>query len=418
MDPRPAGGIGALAHPLVESSALPLPPVVVATLAALLVAASFRLPAAASRAVPGWGGPGSGRRRPATGAALRGGLDDWRPAWTASRLAVVALLAAATVAGRAGVDDPAENLAPVLVVGIGWPLVVAGCLLAPGLWAWLDPWDALARALESVPGSRRFPPGPPAAADVRPAAVAALAWVWFLGGYGATFSPRAVGAAVALYTLATLAGCLLLGRAAWLGRFELFGLLGTWCGLLRRGGLVTWQPPRGVATVLGVLGGGLVFGALRLSGMWFRLAHPAAATAAVAAAGLAGAALLHGTERLATRRGAPGAVAAAAVPAVASLALAVALTNDRLWLAAQLLPALLDDPLGRGWELLGGIEPAVRANPLGAAGLAVVQVGLLTAGGVAGALVARSRGGRVAAAPAVAGLTGLLAAGVLAVTAV
>ncbi|MPZ89824.1 MAG: hypothetical protein GEU81_17590 [Nitriliruptorales bacterium] len=399
----PTANAWLLAHPLLESAALPVPPVVVATVAALIVVAVIRWPIGSRELIPH--------------AVARDGLHGWRPAWAVSRLAVVGVLAVALVAGRVGADGATQNLAPVLVVGVGWPLLVAGCVVVGGLWAWLDPWDTLARPFDRSQPEERSPESP-TVVDVAPAAVGAFGWVWFLGAYGATFSPRAVGAAMALYTLGTLAGCLLLGRIAWLERYEAFGLLATWCGLLPRRRLTGWHPPPGAPVVLGVLAGGLLFSALRLSGVWFRLTHVAVATVAIAAACLAGIALLHGAERLAARRGAPGVVVAAAVPAVVSIVLAVAFTNDRLWLAAQILPAVLDDPLGRGWNLFGGVEAVVREHPLGSTGRVIMQIAILTAGHVIGALVARRRAGRAAVGPAMAALTVPLATGILAVSAV
>ena len=81
---------------------------------------------------------------------------------------------------------------------------------------------------------------------------------------------------------------------------------------------------------------------------------------------------------------------AGAVPALAGVALALALARSRLLTSVQLLPILVSDPLGRGWDLFGTADWGVNPDPLGVAGRAAVQVGILLAGHVAGgAVVAR-----------------------------
>ena len=67
------------------------------------------------------------------------------------------------------------------------------------------------------------------------------------------------------------------------------------------------------------------------------------------------------------------------------VALAVALARNRLFTSVQLLPGLLGDPLGRGWDLLGtptaGLDPA----PLGAGGLIALQLCLVAGTHIAAA---------------------------------
>jgi hypothetical protein len=375
-----------------------VPPVVVATSVMLAVLAAGRLPvrAAAHRDVE---------------FLVRAGGGPWRATWSLVRFPVLALLIFAAVAGRVGADRPTENLAPVLIVGLGWPALLLASATIPKLWEWLDPWDTLARPMT---GSEAIPDGP--AVDVRPAVLAAVAWTWFLGAYGATFSPRAVGTAVLGYTVASILAVALLGRAA-LARFEVFGLVASWAGLLARRRLRVWAPPRGAEVVCGALIGGLLFGALRLSGVWFQLGGGAGSSAMLLAFAAAAALLLVLTERTAAARGAAGTPAAAAVPVVVAVGLAVSLTNDRLWLAWQLLPAVLDDPLGRGWALLGGVEAAVSPSPLGGVGRVLVQLVILLLGGALASRTANARSGR-AGRPAAASAAVLVGAAALAVSAV
>jgi hypothetical protein len=88
-------------------------------------------------------------------------------------------------------------------------------------------------------------------------------------------------------------------------------------------------------------------------------------------------------ERLAAR----GAVACAAVPAVAAIVVAVALARNRLFTSVQLLPGLLGDPFGRGWDLLGRAGAGLDPDPLGMTGLLVAQLAVLVAGHLTGAVV-------------------------------
>lgn len=305
------------------------------------------------------------------------GTSSWSGALTPAQLVVrglsVLVLALVVVAGRVGVADELENLASALAIGAGWPLLVVGSLLVGTLWRWLDPWDALARVL--VAGDRSEP-----AAHVWPAAVVAVGWLWFLGVHAQPFDPRAVGAVLAGYSVLTLAGCLALGRVRWLSSAEPVGLLLSWVGLLPRRRLATWDPPRGAALLLGVVVGGLLFGVVRRTEVWSGVAvRPDAtlwATAGLLGCCLAGAVVGEGASRLASEAG-RATVARALVPVAAGVVLAVALARNRLFTSVQLLPGLVGDPLGRGWDVFGSPTAGLDPAPLGAAGLVALQLGLV-----------------------------------------
>jgi periplasmic divalent cation tolerance protein len=124
-----------LAHPLTQPYHLPLSPVVLAYAAAALVLA-------VALAMP--------ETRPQPGDRPQPEVASWSGSLSAPQVAVravaVALLVLTIAAGRLGADDELENLAPALVVGALWPLLVSVSLLGP-VWRWIDPWDAIARAL-------------------------------------------------------------------------------------------------------------------------------------------------------------------------------------------------------------------------------------------------------------------------------
>jgi hypothetical protein len=146
--------------------------------------------------------------------------------------------------------------------------------------------------------------------------------------------------------------------------------------------------------VLGALAGGLIFGEIRRTELWGGLnVVPGAviwATAALIGSAAVGATVLHVLDGWASRRDARGSVSAATVAAVASIAVAMAMARSRLFTSIQLLPTVLVDPFGLGWDLFGSSGRGLEA-PLEPGRLAVVQFAVLLAGHVAGAIVLAQR---------------------------
>ena len=376
------------AQPLTESQALPVSPLFAALVMAVAVLATgLAWPPRKEQVEPSTPQP----------------ADSWAgslrsPQW-ATRAVAVALLFLSIAAGRLGSESELENLAPALVIGAAWPLLLLSSALVGAVWRWIDPWDGLARLLQ------RREPAQPSDSDVRWAVVPAVAWMWYLTAFPDTLSPRSVGTALAVYTIVTLMGCLAVGRREWMSRAEVFGLTFGWAARLPLGQLGAWRPPRGTEVVLGVLGGGFLFGAIRASGLWPGLsrATPTLATVGLLAACTIVAVSLGALAVWATRREAQGSVAAAAVPLVVALGLGLALARGRLLVSLQLLPRLASDPFGRGWDLFGTATAPLPTNPLDPGALAATQVLLLLAGGLAGAVVAARRAARGGREPALAG---------------
>jgi hypothetical protein len=390
-----------LAHPLTHAYGFPVSPVVAGALAAAVVV----LVAFAWPKLKGY---------------VRNGPDRGVASWDGSlsrpqlltRFVAVVLVGLAVVAGRLGVDDQLENLAPALVIGAAWPLLVLASIVVGPVWRWADPWDGLARIiLPDHPGRRP--------SHVWPAVPVAAAWAWYLSAYDDPLGPRSVGAALALYSLFTVAGCLAVGRTRWLASSEPFGIVLSWMALLPRGRLAWWDPPRGAEALLGVLAGGVLFGAVRRSVPLWGHFDAADRRTLVATAGLlalcaATAALLTGMALWAKQVGARGAVAGAAVPAVAAIILAVAMERNRLFTSVQLLPGLLGDPFGRGWDLLGRAGAGLDSDPLGETGLLVAQLVVLVTGHVAGAVVSTRRVRRRARVPVAVAVAVLVGASAIA----
>jgi hypothetical protein len=397
---------GTLAHPLTEPYELPFSPVVAAVGAAVLVFAVALLV------------PRGGRRAPEhvearVSAESRYVVEALTASWAGSlsvpqglgRTVAVLLLVLSIAAGRLGTENELDNLAPALIVGVAWPLLFLGSIVVGPVWRWLDPWDGMARALAGGGES----PG----ATVWPAAIVVMPWLVYLSAYTDTLSPRSVGAAVAVYSVFTVAGCLLVGRERWLSTSEPLGIALSWMALLPRRRLSSWMPPRGAEALLGVLAGGVLFGAVRRSELWGGLntvdAALALATVGVLVSSLVFAIMLGWFARVAERQGAPGSTARAAVPAVAGIVVAVAMDQNRLTTSLQLLPALLGDPFGRGWDLFGRAGSGIAAAPLGVEGLLVAQLAVLVVGHAVGAIVLAlgvERGERKASAIALALLAG------------
>jgi hypothetical protein len=329
-----------------------------------------------------------------------------------TRAAAVALLGLAVAAGRTGVENELENLAPALIVGAAWPLLVLASVSFGPIWRWTDPWDGLARTMARRQRETE-------AARVWPAAVVALAWVWYLSAYREPLNPRSVGALLALYTLFTLAGCLAVGRRRWLASWEPLGILLSWLALFPRRRLADWQPPRGAQALLGVFTGGVLFGAVRRSELWGDLNTVANAELVAAAGVLAFSAAAFGLLMLIAWSGdsvsARRAAARAAVPGAAGVIVAVALDRNRLFTSVQLLPELVGDPFGRGWDPFGWADATLNAAPLGAEGLLWAQLAVLVAGYSVGAVVAARRLDRRARGPIALGMSLLAGASVLAI---
>ena len=186
-----------------------------------------------------------------------GGLSPLQ--WIA-RVAALLSLVTAIVAGRLGVEDELDNLAPALIVGAAWPLLILCSCFGP-IWRWLDPWDGATRPFDGAAPATSVD-------DVRIAAVLVLPWVWYLSAFADPLDPRSVGAALGFYTILTLAGVLASGRVRWLSSAEPFGILLSWLARLPRGRLVDWTPPRGAQALLGGVAGGVLFGAVRRSELW------------------------------------------------------------------------------------------------------------------------------------------------------
>ncbi|MDQ3629598.1 MAG: hypothetical protein M3419_12465 [Actinomycetota bacterium] len=370
-------GAELLADPVLEHAGLGVSPLLVAVATSLLVlVVGFALPV--SRLRP------TGRVLAAPDAALASWYGSLSRFQVGTRVLAVAVLLVAIAAARLGVDDQLENLAPALVVGAAWPVLVLLSVVIGPVWRWLDPWDGLARLVTGdEPGE--------APEQVWLAVLLALPLVWYLSAAPDPLEPRPLGLALSLYTVVTVAGCVAFGRARWLAHAEPVGIVLSWMSLLPRGRLPGWSPPRGAEALLGVLVGGVAFGALRRSEQWTSVNAATGAweyaTVALLGACAVAAGFLVLAHVMAVRVGGQAGVARAVVPAAAAVVVAAAMGRNRLTSSVQLLPGLLGDPFGAGWDLLGPAADGLNPEPLGSSGLLAAQIAVLVVGHLVGAVV-------------------------------
>ena len=288
-----------------------------------------------------------------------------------TRIAGVALLALAISAGLLGREEQVFNIAPALAVGGGWPLLVLASLLIGGVWTWIDPFDSLARVLAPLGA------GDGTGAEdqsVWPAVGTAALLVAYLTVYPDNLAPPTVGAALLAYVLVTLAGCLALGRRAWLARAEILGLFFGWLSAARQA--ATWGVRAGAAAVLSVLAGGFAYGLLRDSRLLANYLYGPPATRNGAIALTVCVVLVAAATGLSIRQhpAADRAVTLALTIAAGGLALALAMSRNRFTTSLQLVPMLATDPFGTAPDLLEIRVAALALEPVGATGLRVAQM--------------------------------------------
>ena len=368
-----APGSTVVAHPVTGHPHVDVPTLLLTVGAGLLVA--MVLPV-----VP------AGRSREYVDARATSWADRLSRGQQVTRMVAVAVLVLAVLTGLFGSRDQLDNLAPALVVGTAWPALTVLATAVP-VWRWVDPWDGLARLL--LPGDDSDP-----APHVWPALVPALVWAWFVAVHPRPLDPRLVGIALLVHTTVTLVGCLLVGRRRWLSQGEPIGILLAWVTAATRGGL-RHDRPAGAPVLVGAVLGGLLFALLGRTETWTDLTGGTDAmawgTAGFAACSILGAGALALAGRLGERLGDHGATLRGALLLLVGVVLVVALARNRLTTSVQLLPGLVGDPFGHGWDLFGPAGEGLDAAPFGAVGLLWLRIAVLGVL-VVGAAVVAARG--------------------------
>ena len=301
-------------------------------------------------------------------------------AWLLKGLSLL-LFALTLIAALYGTSDPLMNLAPTMVWIIGWIGLSFVAIVLGKVWPTIDPWrrsfELLDTCIKQLGIKRGLALGWPwpTRLGMWPAAVLLLVWCALEVIYPIASSPFKLGCVLVGWTLVNLAGMACFGREVWQGHADLFAVY--FSKLARTFRPAPVQPEAAptpgliafilamLATVLfdGLHGGsgwlvfegvlkasipqwldinGYVAGTLGLLSVWvtFLLAyvltcHISAGTTSSAVTG----------KKIAHQ------MAPTLIPIAAAYLIAHNFSN--LLIQGQTIIALLSDPLGRQWDILG-----------------------------------------------------------------
>ncbi len=197
------------------------------------------------------------------------------------------LLVLVFLAALIGEPSSAENLAPTFVFVIFWLGLVVVQVVLGNVWPVLNPWLAVANAVNWISerlGQRWEPPlSYPARLGVYPAALALFAFTALELCYPDPANPRALALAIAIYSYAAWFGMAAYGRRAWSeggdGFTAYFGLLARIAPFARRDdgrfvvrvpftGLAGADRRPGVLALVAVMLGSVGFDGLSRASFW------------------------------------------------------------------------------------------------------------------------------------------------------
>jgi hypothetical protein len=399
------------AHGIVQRTQLPIPEVVFAWAAAIVLVVSFvalavlwpteRLQDPPWRPLPGGLGRLLGSQVVEVVCAAIGG----------------ALFAVVIYAGYAGGGSALDNLAPTFILIDFWVGLVFASVLLGDVFRAFSPWRAI-----QLPGIRPYPER----WGRYPAALALLAFTWveLVSGWGE--SPTDLTTAAVVYSIYAIAMQAIFGTDAWTRNGEAFAVYFNFFSRLSvwetRDRVVGLRPPLGGLPRLAALPGTVLFVAVMIGTVTFdgfsqgqlyddvsvELADALdgivgldAAPKVVATLGLLlGVAVVGGFYRLGIdgARSVGGDIGAAELRRAFINTLVPIAT---VYVAAHYLTFLLfegqatfylaSDPLGRGWDLLGTADRAIDYTYLSQNATWYVQVGFVVVGHVAALILAHDR---------------------------
>ena len=307
-------------------------------------------------------------------------------------------------AGLAGNTNPSVNIAPVALYIVFWVGLQAVSVLIGDVWRGLNPFCTAADA--SAWGWARLR-GRPVSAPGRGAgnqwwAVAAVfGFVWLELAYHDNSEPRVLGAYLAAYTVAMLAGAAVFGPG-WVRDAEGFGVLFTKLSAIAPLHRDDDPIKRGSVAFILVVLGSTTFDGFSRSGIWrdvaanrigweltavntVGMAFVIFAVALLYRAAIAVMASVTGdTERDLTVVFAPSLLPIAAAYTVAHY-------FSYLVLEGQQIIAHLSDPFGRGWDLFGTATHQVDFTLISTDTIAWVQTAAIAVGHVLAVAVAHDR---------------------------
>ncbi len=322
-------------------------------------------------------------------------------------------------AALAGNTNPSVNIAPVALYIVFWVGLQVVSVLIGDVWRGLNPFctaaDASAWGWSRLRGRPVSEPGR-GAGNQWWAVAAVIGFVWLELAYHDSSEPRVLGAYLAAYTVAILAGAAVLGRG-WVRDAEGFGVLftklsaiaplhrdddGAWRMRAPLAGLATEPIKRGSVAFILVVLGSTTFDGFTRSGIWREVAADRVGweLTAVNTVGMAfiifAVALLYrvaiavmaavtgDTERDLTAVFAPSLLPIAAAYTVAHY-------FSYLLLEGQQIVAHVSDPFGRGRDFFGTATYQVDFTLISTDTIAWVQTAAIAVGHVLAVAVAHDR---------------------------
>ena len=335
-------------------------------------------------------------------------------------VAAVGLLALGVLlyAGLAGNTNPSVNIAPVAVYIIFWVGLQVVSVLVGDVWLHLSPFSTLADGAARLRARRRGQPEADAdlgAGNQWWAVATIFGFLWLELAFHDNTDIRVLGAYLAAYTVAMLAGAAAFGRG-WLRDAEGFGVLFTKLsamaplhrdsGALRLraplAGLAVLPVKRGSAAFILVVLGSTTFDGFTRSSVWLDVAGERSgweltavntvglvfvifAVSVLYRAAVAGMAAITGD----TEGELADAFASSLMPIAA--AYTIAHYFSYLLLEGQQVVAHLSDPFGRGWDLFGTATYLVDYTAISTDTIAWTQTAAIALGHVLAVAVAHDR---------------------------
>jgi hypothetical protein len=340
----------------------------------------------------------------------------------------VALLVVVIAGGYAGEQSGAGNLAPTFILIVFWVGLVVLSLLFGDVFRAFSPWRAIGRTTGALLGPRAAAPHPyPARLGRWPAALVLLvfAWIELVGRWDSV--PRTLAGAALGYTVITLAAQAVWGTEAWSRRGEgfavYFNLFARISVFETRSGVVGVRPPlgglpgldaaAGTVALAGVMIGTVTFDGFSQGALWGDIGpelHDVftslgfGVVAAEKLAGtvglLAGVGLVAGFYRLGIEGAksvggglTAGRLAASFAHTLVPIAAVYVLAHYLTYLVfdGQAIVYLASDPFGRGWDLFGTATTGIDYSVLSQNAAWYLELAFVVAGHVAALTLAHDR---------------------------
>lgn len=328
------------------------------------------------------------------------------------RIAFLALFLVVLVGALGG--SRSRNLAPVATFVWFWVGMAFVSALLGDWWATISPWDTLARLLGIAEDRHTYP----ARLGRWPACAGLLVFVWIELTQPFGPSARALGVAIGLYTVATLAGMAWFGRGPWNRNGEAFAV---YLGILSRiaplsrdeqgrvelraplSRLPGLEPQPGLVAFIIVMLGSTTFDGVSRLGPWSDLLQKASSDAGRVAIGTVGLVVVTAAVWAAYQLAMAAAASISGSPRRAlsvrfihslvpiAFAYVVAHYFSLLLIEGQLGLSAISDPFGTGMDIFGTADWRVNLTIVSINTIWWVQVVAIVAGHIGGVILAHDR---------------------------